>query len=66
MVMLGALGASVGTGIQQAMQIMGAQGVGFISGEWWGIVGRPRRQMIAAIVLLMIAVAIMVYAKTLS
>ena len=66
MVMLGALGASVGTGIQQAMQIMGAQGVGFISGEWWGIGGRPRRQMIAAIVLLMIAVAIMVYAKTLS
>lgn len=66
MVMLGALGASVGTGIQQAMQIMGTQGVGFVSGEWRGIGGLPRRQMLAAIVLLIIAVTIMVFAKTLS
>lgn len=66
MVMLGALGASVGTGIQQAMQIMGSQGVGFVSGEWRGIGGRPRTQMIAAIVVLIIAVTIMVCAKTLT
>lgn len=66
MVMLGVLGASVGTGIQQAMQIVGSQGVGFVSGEWRGIGGRPRTQMIAAIVLLIVAVTIMVYAKTLS
>ena len=66
MVMLGALGASVGTGIQQAMQIMGTQGVGFISGEWRGIGGSPRRRMLAAVVLLIIAVIIMVFAKTLS
>lgn len=66
MVMLGVLGASVGTGIQQAMQIVGSQGVGFVSGEWRGIGGRPRTQMIAAIVLLIIAATIMVYAKTLS
>jgi hypothetical protein len=64
MVMLGTLGASVGTGIQQTMQIMGSQGVGFASGEWRGIEGRPRRLMIAAIVVLVIAVAVMVYART--
>ncbi|MCR4414170.1 MAG: hypothetical protein NUV77_17270 [Thermoguttaceae bacterium] len=66
MVMLGTLGASVGTGIQQSMQIVGAQGVGFISGEWRGIGGRPRRQMLAAVCLLLVAVTVMVYAKTLA
>jgi L-rhamnose-H+ transport protein len=39
MIMLGAMGASVGFGIQQAMQMLGAQGVGFrqrrvASGAW--------------------------------
>src|SRR5512139_3953698 len=55
MVMLGALGASVGFGIQQASQMLGGQGVGFISGEWKGVFGTPRRQMYAAIVVLILA-----------
>jgi len=42
MLLLGTLGASVGFGIQQATQIIGGQGVGFISGEWRGVMGRPR------------------------
>lgn len=63
MVALGALGASVGAGIQQAMQIVGTQGVGFISGEWRGVVGTPRRLMYAAIALLMVAVIVLVQAR---
>ena len=37
MLMLGALGAAIGGGIQQAMQMVGGQGTGFISGEWRGV-----------------------------
>jgi TRAP-type C4-dicarboxylate transport system permease small subunit len=61
MVWLGSLGASVGFGIQQAMQIIGGQGVGFISGEWHGVHGKPRNRMYLALVLLMVAAAIMAY-----
>ncbi len=63
MITLGALGASVGTGIKQAFQIISGQGVGFISGEWKGVGGKPRAQMIYAIILLIVAVAVMVYAR---
>jgi hypothetical protein len=65
MLLLGAFGASVGAGIQQAMQMIGGQGLGFISGEWHGVHGRPRRQMYAAIVFLLIAAVIMAYSNTL-
>lgn len=65
MLWLGALGASVGFGIQQAMQMTGCQGVGFISGEWRGVRGKPRTQMYVAIGVLMIAAAIMVIGKQL-
>lgn len=61
--LLGAFGASVGFGIQQAMQMTGSQAVGFISGEWRGVVGSPRRRMYAAIGVLMIAAVIMAYGK---
>jgi L-rhamnose-H+ transport protein len=63
MLYLGALGASVGFGIQQAMQIMGGQGVGFISGEWRSVTGKPRHQMYAAIAILLIGVVILVLVK---
>jgi hypothetical protein len=59
MLMVGALGASVGFGIQQAMQMLGGQGLGFLSGEWRGISGRPRRQMYGAIAFLLVAAALM-------
>jgi hypothetical protein len=64
MLMLGALGAVVGVGIQQAMQMVGGQGTGFISGEWRGVHGKPRLQMYASIALLIIAAFIMAYSKT--
>lgn len=66
MLMLGALGASVGFGIQQAMQMTGSQGVGFISGEWRGVRGKPRYQMYTAIGVLIVAAMIMAYGNTLA
>ena len=66
MVMLGALGASVGFGIQQACQMLGGQGVGFISGEWKGVFGTPRRLMYAAIGVLILAALIMAFGNSLA
>jgi L-rhamnose-H+ transport protein len=63
---LGVLGASVGWGIYQAMQIIGNQGVGFLSGEWAGVGGTPYRQMVAAIVVLLVAASIMAYGNSLA
>ena len=62
--MLGVLGASVGFGIQQAMQMLGSQGVGFISGEWRGVHGRPRNWMYFAITLLIVAALVMAYGNS--
>lgn len=64
MLMLGTLGAAVGGGIQQAMQMVGGQGLGFMSGEWRGVHGRPRLQMYASIALLIIAAAVMAYSNS--
>ncbi len=55
---LGAIGASVGFGVYQGMQIATSQVVGFASGEWQGISGQPRRQMLLAVILLLAAVAV--------
>ncbi len=66
MVMLGALGASVGFGIQQASQMLGGQGVGFVSGEWKRVFGTPRQQMYAAIGVLILAALIMAYGNSLA
>ncbi|MHB9035735.1 MAG: L-rhamnose/proton symporter RhaT [Armatimonadota bacterium] len=65
MLMLGALGASVGFGIQQASQMIGGQSVGFISGEWLGVHGAPRKLMYATILVLIVAAIIMAYGNTL-
>jgi hypothetical protein len=65
MLALGTLGASVGFGIQQAAQMLGNQGLGFMSGEWKGVHGKPLRLMIVAIGILIAAAAIMAYGNTL-
>ncbi len=65
MLLLGALGASIGWGIQQAMQMTGSQGLGFLSGEWRGVHGRPRTQMYVAIAVILAAAGIMVVGKSL-
>jgi hypothetical protein len=64
MLMLGALGASVGFGIQQAMQMLGGQGVGFIGGEWRGVDRLTRCQMYVAIVALILAAVFMAYGNS--
>jgi len=66
MLLLGALGASVGFGIQQALQMLGSQGVGFISGEWRGVYGKPRNQMYLAVIILILATLVMAYGNTLA
>lgn len=59
MLLLGALGASVGFGLNQASLLLGGQIVGFLSGEWKGVSGAPLAQIRWAITLLVCAAAIM-------
>lgn len=66
MLLLGALGASIGFGIQQGMQMLGNQGVGFLSGEWRGVYGTPRGLMYFAIIILIVAVVVLAYANSLA
>ncbi len=65
MLMLGALGASVGWGIQQAFQMTGTQLLGFVSGEWRGVNGRPRIQMYLAITIFILAAIVLAVGNTL-
>lgn len=66
MLLVGALGASVGFGIQQASQMLGGQGLGFLSGEWRGVAGKPRHRMYVAIAILIVAALIMAYGNNLA
>jgi L-rhamnose-H+ transport protein len=66
MLFLGVAGAAIGFGIQQALQLLGNQAVGFVSGEWRGVGGRPLHQMIAAIIVLLAAVLVLALGKTLT
>ena len=52
--------------IQQGMQMLGNQGVGFLSGEWRGVYGAPRKQMYLAIVILIMTAMILAYGNTLA
>jgi L-rhamnose-H+ transport protein len=63
MVMLGVLGASVGFGIQQSLQVIGNQLVGFIGGEWRGISGKPVRLMYVGLIILLVAVCIFAFSN---
>ncbi len=65
MLYLGALGASVGFGIMQGMQILGSVAVGLFFGEWKGVHGRPIYQLYTAIVIMIVAILIMAYGNTL-
>jgi hypothetical protein len=64
MLLLGALGASVGWGVTQGTLILGAQGLGFLSGEWRGVTGKPRTQIYLAIVVLIVAMVIMAFGNS--
>lgn len=66
MVLLGILGASIGFGIQQSMQVVGNQLVGFLSGEWKGVTGKPRNIMYTAIAIILCAVVILAFSNTMT
>jgi len=59
MLLMGAMGGSVGTGLQQIAWMLGGQAAGFLSGEWRGVNGRPRKWMLTAMGLLMLAALLM-------
>ena len=61
MALIGALGPSIGFGVNQAMQIVGSQSIGFLFGEWRGVPRHHIRTMVLAIVLLLAAVAVIAY-----
>lgn len=57
--MLGALGASVGFGIYQGVQILSSQAVGIFSGEWRATPGATKKQMLLAVLLVLLAICAM-------
>lgn len=65
MLALGVLGASVGFGMAQGMQIVGGQFLGFVSGEWKGAPPPARRLIFAAIGLLLVAALVLALANSL-
>ncbi len=65
MLALGVLGASVGFGMSQGMQIVGGQILGFLSGEWRGAPPKARQLIFAALALLLAAAGVLALANTL-
>ena len=63
MVLLGVLGASVGFGIQQAIQITGNQSVGFVSGEWKGVTGKPKVFMYVGLGTIALSIIVLAFAS---
>jgi hypothetical protein len=59
MLLLGPLGASLGFGLYFSFQIIAAQCLGWISGEWKGVKGKPIYMMVIAIAILLVASGIM-------
>lgn len=66
MILLGALGASVGFGVVQGTLILGGQALGFLSGEWRGVTGRPRKHMCLAIAVLMVSMVMLAWGNSLA
>jgi L-rhamnose-H+ transport protein len=65
MVFLGVLGASIGYGITQSMQIVGGQTIGFVGGEWKGVKGKPRKMMYLGLFVILVAIIILAYSNVL-
>ncbi len=58
MILMGALGSSVGFGVGLAMQIVSAQSIGLVFGEWEGVERRYTRLMVAALALMLVGIAV--------
>lgn len=61
--MMGALGASLGFGLQQGLSILTAQSVGVFTGEWSGVLRRTKLLMIIAVALMLAAVCVMAFLR---
>jgi L-rhamnose-H+ transport protein len=59
MILLGTLGASIGFGIQQGMQIIGNQTVGFAAGEWKGIPYHPKKMLFIGLAIIFAGIAVL-------
>ncbi len=59
MLLMGSLGGSVGAGLRQIAWMLGGQSVGYLAGEWRGVSGRPRTNILLAVGLLCLAAGIM-------
>ena len=66
MILLGVLGASVGWGITQGSIILGGQLLGFASGEWRGVTGKPRKYIYIAIAVLILSMVILAFGNLLA
>lgn len=64
MLMLGVLGASVGFGVVQGALILGGQALGFLSGEWSGVTGKPRTHIYLAIAVLVFSMGILAFGNS--
>ena len=62
---MGAMGASLGFGLYQGVQIVAFQSVGVLGGEWRGVASKPRRQMLAALAMILLAIVVMSLGKEL-
>ena len=60
---MGSLGASLGFGLYQGFQIVSAQGVGTVAGEWRGVPHRIRLRMVGSVILLLAAVSALAFLR---
>jgi len=60
---LGPLGASLGFGLSQGLQIMSSQAVGVLGGEWRGAARKPKLQMASGMAAMMAGVCAMALAR---
>lgn len=57
--LIGPLGAVIGNGVSQCVTIGGEQFVGFVSGEWKGVRGKPVKLFVCGIVILVIGIVLL-------
>jgi hypothetical protein len=61
---MGRFGDSQAAGVQLAMQIIGGLVVGFLAGEWRGVPRKPKIQLCAAFLVLLVGAVLIKYAET--
>lgn len=57
--LIGPLGAIIGNGLCQCVTIGGEQFVGFVSGEWKGVKGKPVKLLVYGIIILLVGIVLL-------